>query len=248
MADDKRIWRIVPDTSVIIDGRLSARIRDGDFRGAEIIIPEAVVSELEAQANKGREIGFKGLEELLELRKLAERDEILLQFSGVQPTLEEIKLSKEGRVDALIRSTAIDAGGLFVSADRVQSLIAKAKGLNVEYMHPKTLDPSELTPLKIEHFFTDDTMSVHLKNGVPPMAKKGPIGDIRYVVIRDEPVTSAELSSISRELIERARLDPESFIEMSSSGATVLQIRNMRIAIVHPPFPMIWKLQLSGQL
>ena len=148
MADDKRIWRIVPDTSVIIDGRLSARIRDGDFRGAEIIIPEAVVSELEAQANKGREIGFKGLEELLELRKLAERDEILLQFSGVQPTLEEIKLSKEGRVDALIRSTAIDAGGLFVSADRVQSLIAKAKGLNVEYMYPKTLDPSELTPVK----------------------------------------------------------------------------------------------------
>jgi len=31
-------------------------------------------------------------------------------------------------------------------------------------------------------------------------------------------------------------LDPESFIEMSSSGATVLQIRNMRVAIAHPPF------------
>ena len=175
MAEEKRIWRVVPDTSVIIDGRLSSRIKSGEFRGVEVIIPEAVVSELEAQANKGREIGFKGLEELLELRKLADRDEILLQFSGVQPTLEEIKLSKEGRVDALIRSTAIEVGGLFVSEDRVQSLIAKAKGLNVEYMHPKTLDPSELTPLKVEHFFTDDTMSVHLKNGVSPMAKKGPI-------------------------------------------------------------------------
>src|SRR5512139_3860927 len=96
MAEDKRIWRVVPDTSVIIDGRLSSRIKSGDFRGAEVIIPEAVVSELEAQANRGREIGFKGLEELLELRKLADRNEILLQFSGVQPTLEEIKLSKEG--------------------------------------------------------------------------------------------------------------------------------------------------------
>jgi ATPase len=59
MAEDKRIWRIVPDTSVIIDGRLSSRIRSGDFRGAEIIIPEAVVSELEAQANKGRQTGMK---------------------------------------------------------------------------------------------------------------------------------------------------------------------------------------------
>ncbi len=236
MAEEKRIWRIVPDTSVIIDGRLSSRIKSGDFGGAEVIIPEAVVSELEAQANKGREIGFKGLEELSELRKLADRGEIQLRFSGVQPTLEEIKLSKEGRVDALIRSTAIEVGGLFVSEDRVQSLIAKAKGLNVEYIYPKVLDPSEFLPLKIEHFFTDDTMSVHLKNGVSPMAKKGPVGDVRYVRIREEPATSSELSSISKELIERARLDSESFIEMSSSGATVLQIRNMRIAIAHPPF------------
>ncbi|MGB9929464.1 MAG: PINc/VapC family ATPase [Methanosarcina sp.] len=236
MAEEKQIRRIVPDTSVIIDGRLSSRIRSGEFRDVEIIIPEAVVSELEAQANTGREIGFKGLEELSELRRLADRGEIQLQFTGVQPTLEEIKLSKEGRVDALIRSTAIEVGGLFVSEDRVQSLIAKAKGLNVEYIYPKILDPSEFGPLKVEHFFTEDTMSVHLKNGVVPMAKKGPIRNILYVSIREEPVTSEELSSISKELIERARLDPESFIEMSSSGATVLQIRNMRVAIANPPF------------
>jgi ATPase len=236
MAEEKQIRRIIPDTSVIIDGRLSPRIKSGEFRGAEVVIPEAVVSELEAQANKGREIGFKGLEELLELRKLANRGEINLKFSGVQPTLEEIELSNEGRVDALIRSTAIEVGGLFMCEDRVPSLIAEAKGLDVEYIHPKVTDPSELPPLKIERFFTDDTMSVHLKNKVSPMAKKGPVRDVRYVRIRDEPATSSELSSISRELIERARLDPESFIEMSSSGASVLQIRNMRIAIAHPPF------------
>ena len=52
MADEKRIWRIVPDTSVIIDGRLSSRVRSGEFRGAEVVVPEAVVSELEAQANR----------------------------------------------------------------------------------------------------------------------------------------------------------------------------------------------------
>jgi ATPase len=236
MPDEKQKLRIIPDTSIIIDGRLSSRIKSGEFRGAEVVIPEAVVSELEAQANKGTEIGLKGLEELLELRKLANRGEINLQFSGVQPTLEEINLSKEGRVDALIRSTAIEIGGLFMSEDRVLSLIAEAKGLDVEYIHPKVLDPSELPPLKIEHFFTDDTMSVHLKNGVSPMAKKGPIRDVRYVRIRDEPVSFSELSSISRELVERARVDPQSFIEMSSSGASVLQIRNMRIAIAHPPF------------
>ncbi len=236
MAEDNRMRRVVPDTSVIIDGRLSHRIKSGEFKGAEVIIPEAVVSELEAQANKGREIGFKGLEELSELRKLADIGEIQLLFSGVQPTLGEIKMSKEGRVDALIRSTAIDIGGLFVSEDRVQALIARAKGLDVEYMSPKILNPSELLPLKLDSFFTDDTMSVHLKNRVPPMAKKGPLGNVLYARIREEPVSYSELSGISKELIERARLDPESFIEMSLDGATVLQIRNVRIAITHPPF------------
>ena len=236
MVEDNRMRRIVPDTSVIIDGRLSPRVKSGEFKGAEVIIPEAVVSELEAQANKGREIGFKGLEELSELRKLADMGEIQLRFSGVQPTVGEIKMSKEGRVDTLILSTAIDVGGLFVSEDRVQALIARAKGLDVEYLSPKILPPSELLPLKLEYFFTEDTMSLHLKNGVSPMAKKGPIGNVLYARIREEPIDYSELSSISKELIERARLDPESFIEMSSDGATVLQIRNMRIAITHPPF------------
>ena len=56
---------LVPDTSVVIDGRVSARIKSGELQGRRIVVPEAVVAELEAQANHGREIGLKGLEELL---------------------------------------------------------------------------------------------------------------------------------------------------------------------------------------
>jgi len=44
--------KYVPDTSVLIDGRITKLIDDGELRGATIIIPEAVVSELEAQAAK----------------------------------------------------------------------------------------------------------------------------------------------------------------------------------------------------
>ncbi len=36
----------------------------------------------------------------------------------------------------LFEVRSVEVGGL-LSEDRVQSLIAKAKGLNVEYMHPK---------------------------------------------------------------------------------------------------------------
>jgi len=64
--------KIVPDTSVIIDGRIShlintGEIETGEYNKAEIIVPEAAVAELESQANQGREIGFSGLTELQKL-------------------------------------------------------------------------------------------------------------------------------------------------------------------------------------
>ncbi len=46
---------LVPDTSVVIDGRISARVKGGELAGKRIVIPEAVVAELEAQANHGRD-------------------------------------------------------------------------------------------------------------------------------------------------------------------------------------------------
>ena len=56
--------KIVPDTSAVIDGRITQMLRTGEYKDAVVIIPEAVVAELEAQANQGREIGFSGLTEL----------------------------------------------------------------------------------------------------------------------------------------------------------------------------------------
>ena len=85
--------RIVPDTSVIIDGRISEKVRSGEYAGAQVFVPEAVVSELEAQANRGFEIGQKGLDELLELRTLSDEGAITLSFVGEQPSLEQVKLA-----------------------------------------------------------------------------------------------------------------------------------------------------------
>ena len=83
-------------------------IKTGEYNGASIIIPEAVVAELEAQANQGREIGFSGLTELQALCKLAEEGTIELKFVGVRPTLEQVKLASGGEIDAIIRNVAIE--------------------------------------------------------------------------------------------------------------------------------------------
>ncbi len=225
--------RIVPDTSVIIDGRISEKVRSGDYAGAQVFVPEAVVSELEAQANRGFEIGQKGLDELLELRTLSDEGAITLSFVGEQPSLEQVKLARSGGIDAIIRAQAVDLDAVFVTGDRIQAQVATSKGLKVEWISP---EKEEFGILLIEDYFTDDTMSVHLKNKVVPMAKRGTIGDVRFVPIGDKPSTHNDLKAISRELVERARADSESFTEMSSKGASVLQIRNMRIAITNPPF------------
>ncbi|WP_091935676.1 PINc/VapC family ATPase [Methanolobus profundi] len=224
---------VVPDTSAVIDGILSGRIRDGELGDVDVHIPEAVVAELEAQANRGLEIGYKGLEEIQELQRYSGKGNIGLFFTGPRPNLDQVKLAKGGEIDALIRETAVELKAKFVTGDRVQSLVAKAKGLDVDFVKPPM---EEFGPLLVDEFFTPDTMSVHLKHKVVPMAKRGSIGNVKYVKIRNEPCTYGELRMISRELLDRARSDMESFTEMSFSGASVLQIRNMRIAISNPPF------------
>ncbi len=224
---------IVPDTSVIIDGRITAKLRSGEYKEATVIIAEALVAELEAQANKGKETGFKGLEELKELSEMAKRGEIRLEFTGKRPSLEQIKLASAGEIDSMIRAIAVRKNASFITSDKVQAEVARAKGLNVEYMYPVL---EELKELRINQFFTEDTLSVHLKVNVLPMAKRGTIGKQKLMKIRDEVCTEAELHAIARELIERTKRDPDSFMEIDYAGATVLQIGSMRVAVAQPPF------------
>jgi ATPase len=224
---------IVPDTSVIIDGRVTAKLKAGEYKQATVIIPEALVSELEAQANRGRETGFKGLEELKELSDMEKKGEIKLEFTGKRPSLEQIKLASAGEIDAMIRAVAVEHNAIFITSDRVQAEVARAKGLNVEYLTPIM---EELKALRIEEFFTDDTLSVHLKINVPPVAKRGSVGKQKVVNIRDEACTEAELHAIIKELIERAKRDPDSRLEIEHEGVMVFQIGSMRIAVAQPPF------------
>ncbi|MBU4340400.1 MAG: PINc/VapC family ATPase, partial [Euryarchaeota archaeon] len=224
---------IVPDTSVIIDGRITAKLKAGEYPEATVVIAEALVAELEAQANKGRETGFKGLDELKELSEMAKRGELRIEFTGKRPSLEQIKLASSGEIDSIIRAVAVERKALFITSDKVQAEVGRAKGLNVEYLYP---EQEELKELLISGFFTDDTLSVHLKVKVPPMAKRGTIGNQKLVRIRNEPCTEEELHAMSREFIVRTKRDPDAYLEIDYIGATVFQIGSMRIAVAKPPF------------
>jgi len=225
--------KIVPDTSVVIDGRITSLIKTGEYKGATIIIPEAVVAELEAQANQGREIGFSGLTELQELFRMSEEGLIELQFAGERPSLDQVKLSSGGEIDALIRNVAIDHKARFITSDLVQAEVAKAKGLDVVYLRPQIGD---FSPLSIDQFFDEETIAITLKERALPVAKIGKLQATRLVTLRDTPMTEHELKVMAQELLERAKRDPDGFIELEKRGITVVQIGSLRISIARRPF------------
>lgn len=225
---------LVPDTSVVIDGRVTALIEKGEYRDATIIIPEAVFAELEAQANQGREIGFSGLAELQKLCKLADENFITLKYVGERPKLEQVKLAGGGEIDSMIRAVAIEHHATFLTSDYVQAEVAKAKGLDVVFLKSETID--NFAPLLIDEFFDENTFAVYLKERVSPYARKGNIRESKLLTIRDAPCTEYELRAISQECLERAKRHPDGFVEVELPGVTVSQICSMRITTTRPPF------------
>ena len=223
--------RIVPDTSVLISGILGDKVAKGEIRDAEIIIPEFVVEELRAQASRGREIGFKGLEEIKKLRELG-GDQIKITRTGRRQTMEEIQLAKYGRIDALILDVAREEKAVLYTSDYVQSTVAEAEGVSTKYFEPY----EKKKETRLSTMMTPDTMSLHLKEGTSPVAKRGRPGKYELVRLREEILTADELEGIIKEIMDAARYEEDSFIEVGGHLASVVQMGDMRIAIARPPF------------
>jgi ATPase len=224
--------RIVPDTSVLVNGELSKLISKGSLRGASIVIARTVLDELQAQASRGRETGFEGLEEIKRIRELGKSRSVSLEFTGERPTLEEIQLAKKGRLDAIIKDVAVKEGGVLLTSDYVQALVGEAEGVPVEYIRHEISGK----PIEFEGFFTKDTQSVHIKQGCAPLAKKGLPGQVELVQVGKKRFTEKELKAIEQEILSKVRIEENSFVEIGKHGAMVVQLGNYRIAITRPPF------------
>ncbi len=218
----------VPDTSVIIDGRFTSFLsRQSECR---VILSEAMMSEVEHQANEGKSIGFAALEELKKIRKMADDGIIYVEIQGRRPADWQIKRAKSGEIDEIIRMVAFENDAILVTGDQIQRDIALIKGIRVEYIAPDTRAPKN-----IEEFFDDITSSVHLKAEMEPVLKRGPPGEIKYEKLRYK-ITRGDLEEIANHIVKRGRNEDDSFIEMDARGATVIQLHNIRIVITRPPF------------
>jgi ATPase len=227
------IQKAVVDTSVIISGKVTSLIESGEIpSGAEIIVPVAALDELQAQASKHREEGFLGLEELTRLRKLCDQKKIQISFEGERPTMEDIRLAGSGRIDAIIRDVAKSRSATLLTADYAQALVGRAEGNDVIHYRNEV----RTSGLKFEGFFDEKTLSVHLKEGVAPYAKKGMPGNFDYTPISDHEISREELEELAKEITEAARISRSGGVEISRNGATVIQLGQYRVAIARPPF------------
>ncbi|HLC73523.1 MAG TPA: PINc/VapC family ATPase [Candidatus Nanoarchaeia archaeon] len=227
----------VVDTSVIIEKIVSKLVKKKEIEGT-IVVPNAVVAELEAQANRGLEIGLIGLEELEELQNLHKENIIEIKFVGARPTPSQIAYAKSGEIDALIREIAFNENATLITADRVQRQSAKVFGINVKFIETRALK----TKLEIEKLFDETTMSVHLKEDSLAYAKKGSPGNWKLEKISEKEFTTQQIQDMAKEIVEATKLDPKSFIEIQRPGSTIVQYKNFRIVIVKPPLSDGWEI------
>ena len=221
--------KIVVDTSVVVDGRISENFAK---KGVEILVPLIVLQELEHQSNIGKSTGVEGLDELAKLRELRKTAGFKLEFIGERAGPADIKAAFSGRMDSLIRDLAKENDATLVTSDKTQASVAQVLGIGCICFEQSV---TERQGLSFEKYFEKTTMSVHLREGLKAKAKKGGPGNWKLVEVGKKVLESEELKGVIDEIIEEAHKEG-GFIEIERRGCTIVQLGPYRIAITTPPF------------
>lgn len=219
----------IPDTSVIVDGRFTKFI--GKIKeDSRVILSEALLAEVEHQANQSRSVGFAALDELKKIKEICGKKKISVEFFGKRPTQWQKANGHNGEIDEIIRSEAMDLNGILVTGDIVQKNIAVLKGIQCQY-----LEPDDKISVKLEELFDPQTISVHIKADTYVKIKRGVPGSVD-TIRTDHFLSGSEVDALINNLIKRAGNEKDSFVEMDMAGATVIQLNTYRIVIARPPF------------
>ena len=209
-----------------------SQIESGSIRNFEIIIPQSVFDELQSQASKKKEQGFIGLEKIKSLKLLSGSYGLNVVVSGSHPSSDDVKLAGSGRIDSLIVDLAKHNHAILYTSDRVQHLLAQSEGVETVFLKSEIKNKS----LEFLKFFDSETMSIHLKENQYPLAKRGKPGAFSLTKIGNDLITKDYLEMISSQILGIVNLFDYSTLEISKTGASVVQHNDYRIAITYPPF------------
>ncbi|MCX6709715.1 MAG: PINc/VapC family ATPase [Candidatus Woesearchaeota archaeon] len=237
--ENKFIEKIVPDFSAIVEGALSRKIEGGEILPNKILLHEAAVAELEHMASEEKSLGFMGLDELMRIRELSKSKGFSIEFLGRKPSPGELERASVADIDSMIMELCYNEDSALITSNKIQARVAKARGVNLILVEPKSLFPSKI---QLKSFFDPETMSVHLRENVFPVAKKGMPGNWKFVVLSDKQLTREKIQEISTEIIEQAGFSRAGFIEIDRPGSTIVQLGEYRIVITRPPFSDGWEI------
>ena len=227
----ERSRRVVVDTSVVVSGQLEGRVQAGEMRGCEIVVPQSVMDELHSQAAGKRQQGWDGLDALSRLHSASAESGISVTVHGNHAAAEDISMAQEGRMDSLVVDAAKRLRATLYTSDILQHLMAKAQGVDVQLLTPQIKSDD----LEFHKYFDSDTMSVHLKEGMPPAAKRGGPGSFIMVTLGDEVLTRQDLERMASRIMDAAN-SHAGMLEIEKPGAVVVQYDDYRIAVTRPPF------------
>ncbi|MFH1133458.1 MAG: PINc/VapC family ATPase [Nanoarchaeota archaeon] len=228
--------RVLPDSSVVIDGLLSRKLQDKSMSCDEVIIAEQLFSALEHEAFQNKAAGFLGLDEILRLKKLGAEQKFTITFHGTRLQQRELKETTLEELGHHLVQLAFEHDATLLTANKVTLRLAEAKGVKAERMKLEARD------LALDSYFDPSTMSVHLRENVPPFAKKGKPGDWKFIQVAEQPLTQERIQEISREIIEEAGFRKDGFIEIERPGSTIIQLGSYRIVITRPPLSDGWEI------
>ncbi|GGP21765.1 ATPase [Thermocladium modestius] len=219
----------VPDVSVIVDGSLREAVIRGEIRG-KILIHSLMVRLFEEEERKGSSIGKLGIEELEyisdALNKMGLTDSVRIEYIDTVPR----EVGRTDDVDVIAREVARELGATLVTSDQTTKNICEI--MRVKYLYLGKDKPAEL-----ERMFQLEggLMSVHLKEDVAPLGKRGKPGAWEMVPLGSEPMRREQLEKMVRELISMAHRSNDTMIEVRRDHSLIIQHKDIRVVAVFPP-------------
>lgn len=217
----------VPDTTVILERSLSKIVKETQIKG-KIVIPKEFINYCEVKALQGSAIGALCIQEIHSAVNIAKNyNNVEIVFTDAGYKIDNS--SNLAQLDQIARELAKKIGARILTHNEMQKIISEI--INVDVVLLQRSSDEELT---FEKYFDKHTLSLHIKEGAPILAKKGRPGEWNLVIVNESPQSRDVVELLIEEIVRRVKTG-KGFIEIESSGIMLLQLGDYRIVIVTPP-------------
>jgi len=216
---------VIDQTTLLEDFDLVKEVIEKRIGSGEIHVLKQVIEKFEKGVREGDPQAMRGLENIERLRELISgREDLELRIVNIQE-----KITPEKTLEQVIRDYTLEIGGILITSDPLQKRISQA--INIEVIEVS----KKKSGLLFEKYFDAETMSIHLKAGAPPRAKKGSPLKWFFEYLDNKPLTEKDLEDIINDILEEIKIRRRGFIEIERPYSIIAQIDIYRIVIVKPP-------------